>query len=163
MSIKDLNDLFLHGLRDIYFAEKKIAQALPKMSKAVKSEKLREAFDAHLKETHTQIERLEKVFANCNVRAEGEECPAIEGLIEEGEHIMDEVEDDDVLSAALLADAQAVEHYEIARYGTLCEWAELLGHEENKRLLAETLEEEKNADRKLTKIAEERVNDRAAA
>jgi ferritin-like metal-binding protein YciE len=163
MAVKTMEDLFLHGIQDIYYAEKQITQALPKMAKAVGKGDLAEAFEEHVKETRKQIDRLEKVFANCKQKAKGTECPAIDGMIKETEEIMEETEDDDVLSAALLAGAQAVEHYEIARYGTLCEWAQVLGYDDSAKLLKETLAEEKNTDRKLTRLAEKEVNRRAAA
>jgi ferritin-like metal-binding protein YciE len=161
MTIKTMEELFLHGLEDIYFAEKQIVKALPKMAKAVKSKELKSAMEHHLEETKEQVKRLEKCFKLLDEEAKGEECPAIEGLIEEGDELMKETEDKDVVSAGLLAGAQAVEHYEIARYGTLVAWAQLLGHEEVAELLEETLAEEKNTDRILTEIALREVNERA--
>lgn len=163
MAVKTMEDLFLHGIQDIYYAEKQIVKTLPKMAKAVGSGELQEALQEHLEETRKQIERLEEVFANCDQKAKAKDCPAIDGLINEAEEIMEEVEDEDVLSAALLAGAQAVEHYEMARYGTLCEWAQVLGYDDSAKLLKETLAEEKNTDKKLTKLAEKEVNRRAAA
>lgn len=163
MAVKTMEDLFLHGLQDIYYAEKKINKTLPKMADAVTSKDLAEAFRDHMKETEKQIDRLEKVFVNCNQKPKARECPAIDGMIEETEEIMEETKDEDVLSAALLAGAQAVEHYEIARYGTLCEWAQMLGYDDSVKLLKETLAEEKDTDKKLTKLAEKEVNRRAAA
>ncbi|MGY6662425.1 MAG: YciE/YciF ferroxidase family protein [Glycocaulis sp.] len=162
MSIKTKEDLFIHGLRDIYYAEKRIVNALPKMADKVDNTDLKAAFQTHKTETEEQVRRLEKVFEQLGKKAEGEECPAIEGIIDEAEELMDEIKDKDVLTAALLAGAQAVEHYEIARYGTLCEWASELGHEDSRKLLEETLEEEKNTDKKLTKLAESQVNKQAA-
>jgi ferritin-like metal-binding protein YciE len=161
MPIKTMEELFLHGLEDLYFAEKQIVKALPKMAKAVKSRELKTAMEHHLKETREQVKRLEKAFKKLGEKAKGEECPAIEGLIEEGEKLMKETKDKDVVSAGLLAGAQAVEHYEIARYGTVVAWARLLGHEEIAELLEETLSEEKNADRVLNEIALREVNERA--
>ncbi|WP_429912190.1 ferritin-like domain-containing protein [Glycocaulis sp.] len=162
MSIKTKEDLFIHGLRDIYYAEKRIVNALPKMAEKVDNTDLKAAFETHKTETEEQVRRLEKVFEQLGKKAEGEECPAIEGIIDEAEELMDEIKDKDVLTAALLAGAQAVEHYEIARYGTLCQWASELGHEDSRKLLEETLEEEKNTDKKLTKLAESQVNKQAA-
>ncbi|TRO87663.1 ferritin-like domain-containing protein [Glycocaulis profundi] len=162
MSVETKKDLFLHTLRDIYYAEKRIAKALPKMAGKVENKDLKAAFESHAKETEEQIRRLETVFEQCGEKAEGETCPAIEGLIDEAEELMDEVEDQEVLEAALLAGAQAVEHYEIARYGTLCAWASELGHEDSRKLLEETLEEEKSTDGKLTTLAKDKVNLRAA-
>lgn len=163
MAVQSMEELFLHGLQDIYYAEKQILEALPKMAKAVDSESLREAMETHLEETREQVKRLEQVFKNCGEKAKGEKCPGIEGLIKEGEKVMKETKDPQVRSAALLAGAQAVEHYEIARYGTLIAWAKMLGHEESVELLEETLDEEKNADRILTEIAESEVNEEATA
>ncbi len=163
MAVQSMKDLFLHGLQDIYFAEQQIVKALPKMAKAVDSEELRDAFETHLKETKGQVDRLEKVFKSIGEKAEGEECPAIEGLIEEGEDLIKETKDKTVLSAGLLAGAQAVEHYEIARYGTLVAWARMLGNDEAADLLEETLAEEKNADRILNEIALREVNEDASA
>jgi ferritin-like metal-binding protein YciE len=161
MAIKTMEELFLHGLEDLYFAEKEIVKALPKMAKAVKSKELKTAMEHHVQETKEQVKRLEKCFKLLGEKAKGEECPAIEGLVEEGEKLMMETEDKDVVSAGLLAGAQAVEHYEIARYGTMVAWAQLLGHEEIGELLEETLAEEKNTDRILTEIALREVNERA--
>src|SRR3546814_11947720 len=121
MPVQTMEDLFLHGLKDIYYAEKEIVKALPKMAKAVDSQALKDAFETHLAETKEQVKRLEAVFGNCGEKPKGEKCEAIEGLIEEGEEAIKETRDKDVLAAALIAGAQAVEHYGIARYGTLCE------------------------------------------
>ena len=162
MAVQTMKDLFLHGVQDIYYAEKRIVESLPKIAKAVDSEKLAEALKHHLEETRGQIKRLEKVFENCGEKAKGTECPAIDGIVEEADEIMEETKDKQVLTAALLAGAQAVEHYEIARYGTLCEWAKLLGDDASYKLLSETLEEEKTADKKLTEIATKEVNRKAA-
>lgn len=163
MSVQTMDELFLHGLKDIYFAEQQIVKALPKVAKAVDSGELEKALNHHLEETRGQVERLEKVFASLDEKPQGVECPAIEGLIEEAEELMKETKDKQVLTAGLLAGAQAVEHYEIARYGTLCEWAKLLGHDKALKLLTETLAEEKKADEKLTALAKDEVNRRAAA
>ncbi len=163
MAVQTMKELFLLGLQDIYFAEKEIVKALPKMAKAVASDELRDAFETHLEETKGQVKRLEKLFELIGEKAKGETCPAIEGLIEEGEELMKETKDKQVLSAGLLAGAQAVEHYEIARYGTLCAWARQLGHDDAAELLEETLAEEKNADRILNEIALSEVNVQASA
>lgn len=163
MSIQTMDELFLHGLKDMYYAEKRIVETLPKMADAVDSDDLEKAFRDHLEETKGQVERLEKVFASLDQKAQGTKCPAIEGIIKESKEQMDETKDKQVLTAALLAGAQAVEHYEIARYGTLCEWAKMLGHDESLKLLKETLAEEKKADEKLTALARKVVNRRAAA
>lgn len=162
MGIETKEELFLHGLRDIYYAEKRISKALPKMAKKVENKDLKSAFETHKDETDEQIRRLEKVFEQRGKKAEGEECPAIDGIIDEAEELMDEVKDSEVLAAALLAGAQAVEHYEIARYGTLCQWATELGFDDSRKLLEETLEEEKSTDAKLTKLAESKINKQAA-
>ena len=162
MAVQTMKDLFLHGIQDVYYAEKRIVEALPKIAKAVDSPKLSEALEHHLEETRGQIQRLEKVFENCGEKAKGVECPAIDGIIKESDEIMSETKDKQVLTAALLAGAQAVEHYEISRYGTLCEWDKLLGDDASYKLLDETLKEEKAADKKLTDIAKKDVNRQAA-
>lgn len=163
MSVKNLEDLFVHTLKDIYYAEKHITKSLPKMIRAVNDEKLRGLFEDHLDETKHQVERLQQVFDLLGKPAEGEKCPAITGITEEAEELMDEIEDAEALDAALTAAAQAVEHYEISRYGTLCVWAAQLGKDDAKNLLEETLSEEKDADAKLTQIAEDKLNEAAMA
>jgi ferritin-like metal-binding protein YciE len=160
---KKLNDLFLDTLKDIYFAEKQILRALPKMAKAAQSDKLRAAFEKHHDETEGQIERLEKVFEMIDKPARGKTCDAIQGILEEGKEIMDEYKGADALDAGLVAAAQAVEHYEIARYGTLKQWAQQLGMQDAVRLLEQTLQEEKKTDVALTSLAEAAVNLAAAA
>jgi ferritin-like metal-binding protein YciE len=160
--MKNLEDLFLHHLKDIYFAEKQILKALPKMAKKADSEKLCAAFNDHLKETEGQVERLEKVFKIFDEKAKGETCPAIEGIIEEGEEGIKDSDDPDVRDAAMIADAQAVEHYEITRYGTLIAWAKQLGKNDAAKLLQETLDQEYEADRLLSKLAEGQLNKEAA-
>ncbi len=160
---KTLTDLFEDGLKDIYYAEKKILAALPKMAKATKTDQLASAFEKHKTETEHQVERLERVFEMLQHQARGKKCPGIEGILEEGKEIMDEFKGTPALDAALLAAAQAVEHYEIARYGTLIAWAEKLGLEDAAELLQETLEEEKNTDQALTKLAETAINQYAEA
>ena len=160
--MNNLQDLFLHHLKDIYFAEKQIVKALPKMSKKSDSAKLQKAFDDHLEETKGHVERLEKVFEIFGEKAKGETCPAIEGIIQEGEEGIKDSKDPDVRDAAMIADAQAVEHYEITRYGTLIAWAKQLGKPEAAKLLQETLDEEYHADQLLSKLAESQLNKEAA-
>ena len=160
---KDLKDLFLDTLKDIYFAEKHILKALPKMAKAVQSDKLRAAFEKHHGETEGQVERLEQVFEMLDKPPRAKTCDAIQGILDEGKEIMDEYKGCEALDAGLLAAAQAVEHYEIARYGTLKQWALQLGMKDAARLLDETLQEEKKTDVSLTTLAEASVNLAAAA
>jgi ferritin-like metal-binding protein YciE len=160
---KHLTDLFLDTLKDIYFAEKKILSALPKMAKAASSEKLRAAFEKHQAETETQVERLEQVFASIDESAKGKTCDAIMGILDEGKEIMDEYKGMPALDAGLLAAAQAVEHYEISRYGTLKTWATELGYKDAATLLDATLKEEKNTDAALSRLAESDVNAHAEA
>ena len=159
---KSLQDLFVHLLKDMYYAEKQILKTLPKMAKKADSKDLRQAFEHHLKETEGQVERLEQVFALCELKPAGKTCPAIKGIIEEGAEDMKEAKDPDVLDAGLIADAQAVEHYEIARYGTMVAWAKQLGMNDAASLLQQTLDQEYNADRTLTKLAEGSLNRQAA-
>ena len=155
---KSLADLFLDTLKDIYFAEKKILSALPKMAKAAQSDKLRAAFEKHRAETEGQVARLEQVFAAIGETAKGKTCDAIMGILDEGKEIMDEYKGMPALDAGLLAAAQAVEHYEISRYGTLRTWAGELGHTAAVKLLDATLQEEKNTDATLSKLALSEVN-----
>jgi ferritin-like metal-binding protein YciE len=160
---KKLDDLFHDTLKDIYFAEKKILATLPKMAKAAQSEELRTAFEKHLTETEGQIERLEQVFAVIEQKPQGKTCAAINGITEEGAEIMEEYKGSPALDAGLLAAAQAVEHYEISRYGTLIAWAEELGLDDAVSLLEETLEEEEATDEALTEIAKTAINQQAEA
>ena len=160
---KDLNDLFLDTLKDNYFAEKQILKALPKMAKAASSDKLRAAFEKHHDETEGQVERLEQIFELLDKPARGKTCDAIVGILDEGKEIMDEYKGAEALDAGMLAAAQAVEHYEISRYGTLKQWAQQLGMKDAVRLLNETLQEEKKTDETLTSLAEAAVNVAAAA
>ena len=155
---KELKDLFLDTLKDIYFAEKKILSALPKMAKAAQSPKLEAAFEKHLTETDAQVDRLEQVFASINETARSKTCDAIMGILDEGKEVMSEYKGMPALDAGLLAAAQAVEHYEISRYGTLKPWANELGYREAVKLLDATLKEEKNTDNTLSQIAESEVN-----
>jgi ferritin-like metal-binding protein YciE len=158
---KTLNDLFEDTLKDVLYSENKILKALPKMVKAAKSGELKAAFEKHLKETEEQVTRLEKVFALIEVAPKGKKCEAIDGIIEEGAEIMKEFKGTPALDAGLLSAAQSVEHYEIARYGTLKQWAEHLGLGEAVGLLNETLAQEKNTDQKLTQLANAMINDQA--
>jgi ferritin-like metal-binding protein YciE len=163
MADKKLDDLFLDTLRDIYFAEKKILSALPKMAKAAQSPRLKAAFEKHQDETEEHVSRLEQVFESLGVAAKGKTCDAILGIIEEGKEIMSEFKGAPALDAGLLAAAQAVEHYEISRYGTLKTWADELGHKDAAKLLNATLNEEKRTNDTLTKLAESDVNQHAQA
>jgi ferritin-like metal-binding protein YciE len=165
MSAKDknLNDLFLDTLKDIYYAEKQILKALPKMAKAAQSDKLRAAFEKHHGETEGQVERLERIFELIDKPARGKTCDAIQGILDEGKEIMEEYKGCEALDAGMLAAAQAVEHYEISRYGTLKQWAQQLGIKDAVRLLDQTLQEEKKTDASLTSLAEAAVNLAAAA
>jgi ferritin-like metal-binding protein YciE len=157
----NLKELFEETLKDIYFAEKQIIKALPKMAKKTKSPALKAAFEEHLEQTKGQVERLDQVFKLLGKKAAGKECPALLGLVEEAEEIMSEAKDPDVLNAGLIGCAQAVEHYEIARYGTLRAWAEQLEMPQAVKLLDATLQEEKTTDEKLTKLAMNGVNEDA--
>jgi ferritin-like metal-binding protein YciE len=160
---KTLNDLFEDGLKDIYYGEKKILTALPKLAKATKTEELAEAFEKHRGETEGQVERLEQVFELLGQSPKGKKCPGIEGILEEGKEILDEFKGMPALDAGLLSAAQAVEHYEISRYGTLIAWAEKLGLREAIPLLQENLDEEKATDKALTELAEAAINEYAEA
>ena len=160
---KTLDDLFHDTLKDIYYAEKKILSALPKMMKAAQSSELKAAFEKHRGETEGQVERLEQVFGIIEKKPQGKTCAAIVGITEEGAEIMEEYKGSPALDAGLLAAAQAVEHYEISRYGTLRTWAGELGLDEAVALLNETLEEEKATDEALTQLAESVVNQKAEA
>ena len=160
---KSLRELFHDTLKDIYFAEKKILTTLPKMAKAARSEELQAAFEKHHSETEDQVGRLEQVFEELDKKPQGKTCAAIVGITDEGAEIMKEYKGSPALDAGLLAAAQAVEHYEISRYGTLIAWAEELGLEEAVPLLEETLEEEKATDKALTKIAKSAINQEAEA
>ena len=162
MSEKDLTTLFLDTLKDIYYAEKQIYKSLPKMAEAAASDELRTAFEKHHDETEVQIERLEKIFEMLDKPARGKKCDAIEGILDEGKEIMKEYADTPALDAGLLAAAQAVEHYEISRYGTLKAWATKLGMPNAVELLDQTLNEEKKTDDALSKIAVSTINAEAA-
>ncbi len=160
---KKLDELFHDTLKDIYFAEKKILAALPKMAKAAQSEELRAAFEKHHGETEGQVERLEQVFGAIDKKPQGKTCAAIVGITDEGAEIMQEYKGSPALDAGLLAAAQAVEHYEISRYGTLIAWAEELGLDDAVPLLQETLDEEEATDHALTEIAKSAINQQAEA
>ncbi len=156
--MKTMNDLFEHTLKDVYYAEAAIIKALPKMIKAVKADELKAAFSDHLEETKGQVKRLDSIFKMIDVEPAGEKCPAIDGLIKECEDLIKDAEDDDVRDAAVLACAQAVEHYEISRYGTLRTWASLMDLEDAADLLQETLDEEKAADDHMSELAYSGIN-----
>lgn len=160
-SSKTLENLFHDTLKDIYYAEKKILKSLPKMVKGAKSEKLAAAFEGHKEETKIQINRLEVVFEILGKKPQGKTCPAIDGIIEEGEEILKDYKDSEALDAALISTAQAVEHYEITRYGTLKRWALLLGLNDAANLLEQTLSEEIKTDVNLTKLADSQANIKA--
>lgn len=163
MAIKTLDDLFYETLKDMYYVEKKLVRTLPKMAKKASAPELKSAIEGHLGETETHVERLEQVFNLIEKRASAKKCEAMDGLISEAEEVIGEIDDKDTLDAAIISSAQTVEHYEIARYGTLCTWANDLGFSEAAELLESNLEEEKNADAKLSGLAEESVNQKAAA
>ncbi len=158
---KGLEEMFLDGLKDIYYAEKKILKALPKMAKGAESEQVSAAFEKHLEQTEGQVDRLEQIFEAMGKPARGKTCPAIDGIIEEGSEILEEYKGAPALDAGLVAAAQAVEHYEIARYGTLCAWAEQLGMTEAAKLLKQTLQEEAETDEALTRLSQSGVNEHA--
>ena len=160
--IKTMNDLFVHTLRDIYYAENKIVQSLPEMIENATDKQLKTSLKSHLDETKRHVQRLEQVFHMLGTKATSVDCPAIDGIIDEAEDVSGEVADKDVLDAAIIAAGQAVEHYEITRYGSLIAWAKRLGHNNVAGVLNETLNEENAADKKLTRIAESKVNLKAA-
>jgi ferritin-like metal-binding protein YciE len=160
--IKTLNDLFVHTLKDIYYAENQIVKALPDMIEKATDSGLKQGFQAHLGETKNHIARLEQVFKLHGVEVKGVDCPAIDGILEEADDVAGEIEDKTVLDAALIAAAQAVEHYEMTRYGTLVAWAKQLGRPDCASLLEQNLKEEKAADMKLTGLAERGINAKAA-
>lgn len=161
MAEKNLETLFHDTLRDIYYAERKILKALPKMARAAEAPELKEAFETHRGETEGHVERLQQVFEMIGKPARGKTCEAIEGILGEGEEAIDSFKGSPALDAALVSAAQAVEHYEMARYGTLRAWAEALGHADAARLFDATLSEESNADATLTKLATGKANKKA--
>ena len=162
MAEKDLRALFLHTLKDVYFAEQAILKTLPKMAEAAGSAALEEAFQAHQRETEGQVKRLDQVFKLLGERSQGVTCEAIQGIITEGEEVIEEFQGSEALDAGLIAAAQAVEHYEITRYGTLRAWAKQLGMGEAVGLIEETLAEEESTDELLSELAEEAINPAAA-
>jgi ferritin-like metal-binding protein YciE len=161
--IKTMNDLFVHQLQDIYYAEKQLVKALPKMADKATDKELKQGFLTHLEETKTHVQRLEEVFRMWGTEVKAVDCPAIDGIIEEADEVTGEVADKSVLDAALINAGQAAEHYEIARYGSLIAWARLLGRNECASLLQKTLDEERITDKKLTSLAEGKINLRAAS
>jgi ferritin-like metal-binding protein YciE len=161
--IKTMNDLFVHQLRDMYYAENQLVKALPDMAEKAVDQQLKQGFLTHLGETKMHVQRLEQVFQMIGAEAKAVDCPAIDGIIEEADEIIGEVADKAVLDAALINAAQAAEHYEIARYGSLVAWAKQLGRNDCASVLQKTLEEEKATDKKLTTLAERKINLRAAS
>jgi ferritin-like metal-binding protein YciE len=161
--IKTLDDMLLHGLQDIYYAEHQITKALPKMIDQATNRDLAQGLKTHLEETNKQIERLDQVFKKLGQKPSGTDCPAIDGLIKESDETAGEIDDKSVLDAAIVANAQAVEHYEMARYGTLIAWAEELGHDDIVRFLTTNLNEEKAANTKLNTVATRKGVNRKAA
>ena len=161
--IKTMNDLYVHQLQDIYYAEKQILKSLPDMIGKASDRDLKPGLQKHLQETENHVSRLEQVFKLQDLKPKAVDCPAIDGIIEEAKQVSGEVEDKEVLDAAVIAAAQAVEHYEITKYGTLIAWAHQLGRDDAATIMMKTLEEEKAADKKLTKVAESKVNRKAAS
>ncbi|MGY3616479.1 YciE/YciF ferroxidase family protein [Bradyrhizobium sp. USDA 10063] len=161
--IKSMNDLFVHQLQDIYYAEQQLVKALPKMANKASDPQLKQGFLTHLDETRTHVKRLEQVFQMHGAQVKAVDCPAIDGIIEEANDVAGEVADKNVLDAALINAAQAAEHYEIVRYGSLIAWARQLGRDDCASILQKTLDEEKMTDKKLTSLAEGKVNLRAAS
>ena len=159
--ITSMEDLFLHGLQDIYYAENQIVKSLPTMIEKATNRELAKGLRDHLRETEAQVTRLDRTFERLGQKPRGTDCPAIDGLIKEADQVAGEIEDKQVLDAAVIASAQAIEHYEISRYGTLIAWAQELGHDNLISLLNANLREEKAADRKLNTLAEAKVNRRA--
>jgi ferritin-like metal-binding protein YciE len=158
MSLDTLHDLMVHELKDLYSAERQLIRALPRMSKNATSDELRTAFDEHLAETEEQVSRIEQILESFGETTGRQKCAGMEGLIEESKSLMEEEIDPEVLDAGLIVSAQKVEHYEIAAYGAVCEYARIMGHTDALRLLEQTLEEEKNADKKLNALAEGGIN-----
>src|SRR5579863_6901539 len=161
--IKTMNDLFIHQLQDIYYAEKQLVKALPQMADKATDKQLKDGFLTHLEETRTHVKRLEEVFKMQGLEVKAVDCPAIDGIIEEADEVAGEVADKSVLDAALINAAQAAEHYEITRYGSLIAWAKQLGRNDCASILQKTLDEERATDKKLTSLAESKVNLRAAS
>jgi ferritin-like metal-binding protein YciE len=162
MAMSNLQDLFIHHLEDMYYAEKKLAKALPKMASKATEQPLRSAFEEHQRQTEEHVKRLEQVFKLCGKKPSSTTCEAIDGIVKEGEELMSEAEKGEAMDAGLIAAGQAAEHYEIARYGTLAAWAKMLDMGEAQKILHKTLEEEKQTDEKLSKLALQQVNRKAA-
>jgi ferritin-like metal-binding protein YciE len=160
--IETMDDLFVHTLKDIYYAENQIVKALPDMIEKATDPQLKQGFQSHLAETKNHVKRVEQVFKMHGVEVEGVDCPAIDGILEEADDVAGEVDDKKVLDAALIAAAQAVEHYEMTRYGTLVAWAKQLGRNDCASVLQQNLDEERAADKKLTTLAESSINRKAA-
>jgi len=163
MSLDSLQKLFTEELKDVYNAEKQILRALPKMAKAAESPQLQQAFTKHLKETEGHVQRLERIFKELGQTARGKKCKGMEGLLEEGKEVLEDDGDPAVIDAALIASAQRVEHYEMAAYGCLRSYAELLGYSQAAQLLQQTLQEEEAADKKLSQLGESGINEAAVA
>lgn len=163
MNVKTLDDLFAETLKDMYYVEKKLVKILPTMEKKASSPDLKQAISNHCDETETHVTRLEKVFELCDIKPQAKKCEALEGLHSEAQEVLESVKDESVLDAAIISSAQTVEHYEIARYGTLISWARELGNSEAADILQETLDEEEAADQTLTDVAVSSANQRAAA
>lgn len=163
MKMESLNDLFTEELKDLYHAEKQILKALPRIAKAASTQELKDAFEEHYEETKIQVERLDRIFEQLGMPSRGKKCEGMEGILSEGDKILEEKSDPMVKDAALIASAQKVEHYEMASYGTLRTYAELLGNKEVAGILDETLQEEKETDKKLTKLATSSINRQAAS
>ena len=162
-NMNTLNDLFIDELKDLYSAERQLLKAIPRMMKGTTSDELRSAFETHLEQTEGHVERLEQVFERIEASPRGKKCKAMEGLVEEGEEVLDMEGDGDVLDAAIIGAAQRVEHYEIAAYGTACAHAKALGYDDLASILGQTLQEEEETDKLLTQIAESGINRMAAA
>ena len=163
MAINTLQDMFVETLKDLYYVEKKLVKTLPKMAEKASSAELKQAIKDHLTETETHVQRLEQIFELLDQRAVAKKCEALEGLLKESDEVTEEITDERTLDAAIISSAQTVEHYEIARYGTLACWAAEIGNDEVAELLEQTLEDEKAADEKLSSLAEGSINQRAAA
>jgi len=163
MPIKTLEDLFTETLKDMYYVEKKLVKTLPTMEKKAVDQELKDAINSHAAETETHVARLEQVFEACEYKPQAKKCEALEGLLEEANEVLEEIKDDRAMDAAIISSAQTVEHYEMARYGSLIAWARELGFNEAADIMQETLDEEESADQKLSDIAEDAVNQRAAA
>lgn len=161
MKLDSLRKLFVEELRDVYNAENQLLKALPKMAKSASSDELKQAFEDHLAETREQVERLEQIFRSLDEKSKGKSCHGMQGLIEEGSEMLKEDGEESVLDAGIIAAAQKIEHYEIATYGTLRTWADLMGEDDAAELLQQTLDEEGDADRRLNEIAEDIVNPEA--